>query len=120
LWIVHEAAAIPDRIHVQLAEMPDGTRYVSLAKGLVKPSGSYYRPPRRYAVALGCEAAHAAEFIYADGLNLANDDAVTRIGASCRICPRDHCDQRAFPPSDKAIVVDPLRRDLVPYHVVEP
>jgi hypothetical protein len=53
--VVHEAVAIPDRILVQLAEMPDGTRYVSMAKGLVKPSGSYARPPRRYAVALGCE-----------------------------------------------------------------
>jgi predicted transcriptional regulator/transcriptional regulator with XRE-family HTH domain len=118
LWIVHEAVAIPDRIHVQLAQMPDGIRYVSIAKGLVKPSNSYYRPPRRYAVTLGCEAAHAAEFIYADALNLASDEAVARIGASCRICPRDSCDQRAFPPSDKAIDVDPARRDLVPYRIV--
>jgi len=119
LWIVHEAVAIPDRIHVQLAEMPDGIRYVSIAKGLVKPSGSYYRPPRRYAVALGCEADLAGEFVYADGLNLNNDDAVARIGASCRICPRDDCDQRAFPPSDKAIDVDPSQRDLVPYRIAE-
>jgi predicted transcriptional regulator/transcriptional regulator with XRE-family HTH domain len=118
LWIVHEAVAIPDRIHVQLAEMPDGIRYVSIAKGLVKPSSSYYRPPRRYAVTLGCEATHAAEFIYADGLNLASADAVAQIGASCRICPRDTCDQRAFPPSDKAIDVDPARRELVPYRIV--
>ncbi len=118
LWIVHEAVAIPDRIHVQLAQIPDGIRYVSIAKGLVKPSGSYYRPPRRYAVALGCEATHADEFIYADGLNLSSDDAVAKIGASCRICPRDSCDQRAFPPSDKAIDVDPARRDLVPYRIV--
>jgi predicted transcriptional regulator/transcriptional regulator with XRE-family HTH domain len=118
LWIVHEAVAIPDRIHVQLAEMPDGIRYVSIAKGLVKPSSSYYRPPRRYAVTLGCEATHAAEFIYADGLNLASSDAVAQIGASCRICPRDTCDQRAFPPSDKAIDVDPARRELVPYRIV--
>lgn len=28
LWVVHEAVAIPDRILVQRAEMPDGTRYV--------------------------------------------------------------------------------------------
>ncbi|WP_420381298.1 helix-turn-helix domain-containing protein [Novosphingobium sp.] len=118
LWIVHEAVAIPDRIHVQLAQMPDGIRYVSVAKGLVKPSSSYYRPPRRYAVALGCEATHAAEFIYADGLNLASDDAVAQIGTSCRTCPRTTCDQRAFPPSDKAIEVDPMRRDLVPYRIV--
>jgi predicted transcriptional regulator/transcriptional regulator with XRE-family HTH domain len=118
LWIVHEAVAIPDRIHVQLAEMPDGIRYVSIAKGLVKPSNSYYRPPRRYAVTLGCEATHAAEFIYADGINLSSADAVAQIGASCRICPRDSCDQRAFPPSDKAIDVDPSRRELVPYRIV--
>ncbi len=120
LWIVHEAVAIPDRIHVQLAEMPDGIRYVSIAKGLVKPSGSYYRPPRRYAVTLGCEATHAREFIYADALNLASDEAVAKIGASCRICPRDACDQRAFPPSDRAIEVDPARRDPVPYRIVGP
>ncbi|WP_353228298.1 short-chain fatty acyl-CoA regulator family protein [Novosphingobium sp.] len=118
LWIVHEAVAIPDRIHVQLAQMPDGIQYVSIAKGLVKPSNSYFRPPRRYAVTLGCEATHAAEFIYADGLNLASADSVAQIGASCRICPRDTCDQRAFPPSDKAIDVDPARREPVPYRIV--
>lgn len=119
LWVVHEAVAIPDRIHVQAAEMPDGVRYVSIAKGLVKSSGSYHRPPRRYAVALGCEAALADEFIYADGLNLARPETITRIGISCRICPRDTCDQRAFPPSDRAIVVDPHTRDLVPYGITD-
>ena len=117
LWIVHEAVAIPDRILVQLAETPDGVRYVSMAKGLVKPSGSYDRAPRRYAVALGCEAEHASEFIYADGLDLTADRAATRIGISCRICPRADCDQRAFPPSDRAISVDPDQRGVVPYRV---
>ena len=117
LWIVHEAVAIPDRILVQLAETPDGVRYVSMAKGLVKPSGSYARSPRRYAVALGCEVEHAREFIYADGLDLASPQAATRIGISCRICPRADCDQRAFPPSDRDIIVDPDRRDVVPYRI---
>lgn len=117
LWIVHEAVAIPDRILVQLAETPDGVRYVSMAKGLVKPSGSYARSPRRYAVALGCEVEHAREFIYADGLDLASPHAATDIGISCRICPRADCDQRAFPPSDRDIIVDPDRRDVVPYRI---
>ncbi|MFN5242882.1 MAG: short-chain fatty acyl-CoA regulator family protein, partial [Novosphingobium sp.] len=117
LWIVHEAVAIPDRILVQLAETPDGVRYVSMAKGLVKPSGSYDRAPRRYAVALGCEAEHASEFIYADGLDLRSTSAAARIGISCRICPRADCDQRAFPPSDRAISVDPDQRGVVPYRV---
>ena len=117
LWIVHEAVAIPDRILVQLAETPDGVRYVSMAKGLVKPSGSYTRAPRRYAVALGCEAEHASEFVYADGLALTSASAATRIGISCRICPRNDCDQRAFPPSDRTISVDPDNRGVVPYSI---
>jgi hypothetical protein len=117
LWIVHEAVAIPDRILVQLAETPDGVRYVSMAKGLVKPSGSYTRSPRRYAVALGCEAEHASEFVYADGLALTAASAATRIGISCRICPRADCDQRAFPPSDRTISVDPDHRGVVPYSI---
>ncbi|TVV77295.1 ImmA/IrrE family metallo-endopeptidase [Sphingomonas solaris] len=118
LWIVHEAVAIPDRILVQLAETPDGVRYVSMAKGLVKPSGSYTRSPRRYAVALGCETEHAGDFIYADGLDIASRAAATPIGISCRLCPRSDCDQRAFPPADRAIAVDPDLREVVPYRVL--
>ena len=117
LWIVHEAVAIPDRILVQLAETPDGVRYVSMAKGLVKPSGSFTRAPRRFAVALGCEAEHAPDFIYADALDTANLGAATPIGISCRLCPRQLCDQRAFPPAGRAIAVDADRRDVVPYRV---
>lgn len=41
MWVVHEAVAIPDRVWVQLAETPDGIRYVAIAKGLVKPSNTY-------------------------------------------------------------------------------
>lgn len=117
LWVVHEAAAIPDRILVQLAETPDGVRYVSMAKGLVKPSGSYGRKPRRYAVALGCEVEHARHFIYADGLDTTAVGAVTPIGIGCRTCPRDNCDQRAFPPTDRPLLIDPDRRGMVPYRI---
>jgi len=113
LWIVHEAVAIPDRILVQLAETPDGNRYISMAKGLVKPSGSYSRQPRRYAVALGCEERHASEFIYADAIR--TDGIAARIGTSCRICPRPDCDQRAFPPAASEIRMDSSRRGPVPY-----
>jgi predicted transcriptional regulator/transcriptional regulator with XRE-family HTH domain len=117
LWIVHDAVAIPDRILVQLAETPDGVRYVSMAKGLVKPSGSFARASRRYAVALGCEIEHAANFIYADGLQLQDEAAATPIGITCRLCPRPGCDQRAFPPADRPIRVDPDNRQVVPYWI---
>ncbi len=114
---MHEAAAIPDRILVQLAETPDGQRYVSIAKGLVKASGRFDRNPRRYAVALGCEVRHASEFVYADSIDTVSAQAATPIGVSCRICPRADCDQRAYPPSDQTIAVDLFRRGVVPYEM---
>ena len=116
LWVVHEAVAIPDRILVQHSETPDGVRYVSMAKGLVKPSGSFHRRPRRYAVLLGCEAAHAADFVYADAIDRAARPV--GIGPSCRLCPRPDCDQRAFPPADRAIAVEAHVRRVVPYRIV--
>lgn len=117
LWIVHEAVAIPDRILVQLAETPDGIRYVSMAKGIVKPSGRFDRMPRRYALALGFEVQHASEFIYADTIDPQSNVGVTPIGVSCRICPRADCEQRAFPPSDQEIRIDPANRGIVPYRL---
>ncbi len=115
LWVMHEAVAIPDRILTQLAEVPDGVRYVVVAKGLVKESGRFERSPRRYAVTLGCELGDARDFVYADHLDLGRAEAATPIGVSCRICPRERCEQRAFPPVGRPIRVDPERREIVPY-----
>ena len=120
LWIAHEAVAIPDRILVQLAETPDGVRYVSMAKGRIKASGRFDRHPRRYAVALGCEVKHANDFVYADSIDLTSSQAVTPIGVSCRICSRVNCDQRAYPPSDQMIAVDHHSRGFVPYRLDRP
>ena len=113
LWNVHDAFARPDKWLVQLAEMPDGVRYVSIAKGVVKPSGSYLRPDRRYALGLGCEIQYADQLVYAEGLDLAGPPAP--IGISCRICERDDCAQRAFPPVDRDFEVFENERRLVPF-----
>ncbi len=115
LWNVHEAFAAPDRIGVQLAEMPDGSRYISIAKSVSKPSGSYLANDRRYALSLGCEVEHASALVYAAGLDL--NGPATRIGISCRICERIDCTQRAFPPIDRALHVPENERDIVPYRL---
>ena len=117
MWVVHEAVAIPDRVWVQLAETPDGVRYIAIAKGLVKPSTSYTRPSRRYAVTLGCETSYASDFVYADGLDIAGAGAATPIGVSCRICPRSECEQRAFPQIGRNLMFDPDFRTVVPYQL---
>src|SRR3546814_17544830 len=88
-----------------------------MAKGLVKPSGSYARSPRRYAVALGCEAQYAGDFVYADGVDVDAPQAAALIGLSCRICPRADCDPRAFPPLDRPLLVDPALREVGRYQL---
>src|SRR3546814_15912807 len=93
---------------------PDGLRYVSMAKGLVKPSGSYARAPRRYAVALGCEAQSAGDFVDADGVDVDAPQPAARIGPSFRICPRADCAPRAFPPGHRPLLDDPDHRAVVP------
>jgi predicted transcriptional regulator len=117
LWIAHEAVTVPERMHLQIAEMPEGGRYVFLARGQLKPSDSFFQPPRRHALVLGWEASLAGEFVYADTLNMACEGAVARIGISCRICSRLDCQQRAYPPNEKQISVDTSRRGAIPYEI---
>ncbi len=78
----------------QLAETPDGVRYLSVATELAKAGGGYNAPRRRYAIALGCEVTYASDFVYADGLDMTNRAAFDPIGISCRICQRPACPQR--------------------------
>lgn len=113
LWNVHDAFARPDKLLVQLAQMPDGVRYVCIASGVVKRSGSYLQPDRRYALGLGCEVQYADDLIYAEGLDLTGPS--TPIGVSCRICERNDCPQRAFPPVDRRFDVLEDERRIVPF-----
>jgi predicted transcriptional regulator/transcriptional regulator with XRE-family HTH domain len=117
LWNVHRAFETPGRFLRQLAETPDGVRYISLARDITKPAGRFGAPVRRFAIALGCELCHAGSLVYADGLDLNRAEAFEPIGISCRICDRQNCHQRAVPPLERKLVVDPNRRDVLPYAI---
>ena len=118
LWNVHAAFETPGRFLRQLAETPDGARYLCLAREVSKPGGRYRAPVRRYAIGLGCEIAHAGELVYADGLDLRDAAAYQPIGVSCRICERADCPQRAVPPLERGLVVEPNERGALPYRIV--
>ena len=113
LWNIHEATSAPDRFLVQLAEMPDGVRYICVARSVIKRSGAYSIPDRRYVLGFGCEVGHADQLVYADGIDPAGKAAP--IGVSCRICERNDCSQRAFPPVDRRLTVLPNEREVVPF-----
>jgi predicted transcriptional regulator/DNA-binding XRE family transcriptional regulator len=115
LWNVHQAFEMPGRFLRQLAETPDGIRYVCLARDVSKSGGAFGAPVRRYAIGLGCEIGHADRLVYADGLDLRG--RFEPIGISCRICERPDCHQRSVPPLEKRLSVDPDRRGVVPYGI---
>ena len=117
LWNVHRAFETPGRFLRQLAETPDGVRYISLARDISKPAGRFGAPVRRFAIALGCEVRHANRLVYADGLDFSRAEAFEPIGISCRICERKGCHQRAVPPLERQLTVDPDRREVLPYQV---
>ena len=118
LWNAYEAFETPGRFVRQLAEMPDGARYLSIATEISKRSGGFAAPQRRYAIALGCEISHADDFVYADGLNLTNRAGFQPIGISCRICERADCGQRAVPPLKRRLRIHPDMRAVLPYSIV--
>ncbi|KZY42402.1 Cro/Cl family transcriptional regulator [Roseovarius sp. HI0049] len=117
LWNVHRAFETPGRFLRQLAETPDGVRYISLARDVSKPGGSFGAPVRRFAIALGCEIRHADALVYADDLDLTNAKAFEPIGISCRICERTQCHQRSVPPLERRLQVEPDERGVLPYTV---
>ncbi|MBJ6370213.1 helix-turn-helix domain-containing protein [Sedimentitalea arenosa] len=117
LWNVHRAFETPGRFLRQLAETPDGVRYISLARDVSKPGGSFGAPVRRYAIALGCEVAHAGSLVYADDLDVSKTGGFEPIGISCRICERTNCHQRSVPPLERRLTIDENERGVLPYQV---
>jgi predicted transcriptional regulator/transcriptional regulator with XRE-family HTH domain len=115
LWNVHRAFETPGHFLRQLAETPDGVRYLCLARDVSKPGGAFLAPVRRYAIGLGCEISHASSLVYSDGLDLKGH--FEPIGISCRICERQNCHQRSVPPLERRLKVDPDKRGLLPYDI---
>jgi predicted transcriptional regulator len=116
LWNVHRAFEEHGRIIRQLAETPDGNRYLWLAWSSAKRSGGWQAPARRYAYALGCDISHAGRLVYGADLDLAKA-VFDPIGVSCRICERRSCTQRSVPPLTSNISVSADRRLVVPYEI---
>ncbi|WP_406083861.1 short-chain fatty acyl-CoA regulator family protein [Streptomyces virginiae] len=117
LWNVYEAFAAPGRIHVQVAAMPDGQRYLWTARAVTRHRGGWGEPGKTFAIGLGCEIRHASRLVYADGLDLDNTAAATPIGMGCRLCERLDCPQRAVPPLGRALAVDENSSTFIPYPV---
>jgi len=118
LWNVYRAFAHPGEILVQHARTPDNVTYLNIARTVGRGGGNYLARPRAVAVVLGCETRHAAQTVYAAGLNLNNPDAADEIGPGCRACERTTCRHRSVPPMGTMLDVGTAERGVVPYRIM--
>ena len=116
LWNVYETFANPGKILVQVAQMPDGRNYMWVARTIERRASRYGQPGKTFAIGMGCELRHAQRLVYSEGLDLSGE-GTTPIGAGCRVCERDNCPQRAFPPLGRALDLDEHRSTVSPYLV---
>jgi predicted transcriptional regulator/DNA-binding XRE family transcriptional regulator len=105
LWNVHSTFDTPDRLLKQVIELPDGTRYFSIAQVVRRPVAPHPLVEPRFAIGLGCEIRHASKLIYATGMDLEKTEG-TPIGVNCRLCERENCSQRAEPPITRTLILD--------------
>jgi hypothetical protein len=114
LWNVHSTFDTPDRLLKQVIELPDGTRYFSIAQMVRRLVAPHPQPQPRFAIGLGCEIRHAAKLVYAAGMDLATAEG-TPIGVNCRLCERENCSQRAEPPITRTLILDENTRRLTSF-----
>lgn len=115
LWNVYRAFSSPGEIDVQVAAMPDGSRYLWVARTVHGSRRRWGAPGKTFAIALGCELRHAHRLVYSAGLDLDDPAVATPIGAGCRVCSREQCPQRAFPRLDRTPSIVEDRSTFVPY-----
>ena len=116
-WVVHAAQATPGTLRVQVASLPDGAAFLCFARSVTGPSAAWGEPAPVHVVAMGCDIAHAGEMVYADGIDL--EFAAVGIGLSCRLCDRQGCRSRAFPPLEHRLALDPLHAADSPYRFIK-
>ncbi|MBM5787035.1 MAG: helix-turn-helix domain-containing protein [Pelagibacterales bacterium] len=114
-WNIYSAFMSPGKIHSAISKMPDGEKYVCIARTVEKGIGGYGMYKSILSIGLGCEIKYAKDFVYSDSLNLKDENAAIPIGVNCRTCPRMECQQRAFPPVNKDLSINLNKRGISVY-----
>jgi predicted transcriptional regulator/transcriptional regulator with XRE-family HTH domain len=102
---IHAAFSTPGQILPEMVEMPDGTRYLTVARTLEGPIAGIGERVRRTALLLACADIHVAETVYADVLP---GGPPVAIGPACRLCERVGCLARAEPPVTRPLGLDEM------------
>ena len=114
-WGVHRAFQTPGETRVEVVEMPDGARFLTVARAVSRPGAGHALPGQQRAIAIGCSLSYGAGLVYGAGIDPERPAAVTPIGVNCRLCERSDCSQRAVPPPGRRLIVDENQQGLSPW-----
>jgi hypothetical protein len=110
LWRLHEAFDRPGSLVVQLVELEDGARWLTMARTVTPQGRRYGGVPAEFAVGLGVAADQARTLAVARGVDLAGE--AMPVGLGCRACFRGECPQRSVAPAGRALTVSDRERRL--------
>ncbi len=109
---VHYCFRVPGRILIQVVEMPDRSRYLTINRTVDRPAIRYTTEDKRLALSLGCPVEYAPELVYGEQIDPNSSSMVTEVGVNCRLCSRKQCEQRAHEPFFTDLQLDENRRGL--------
>jgi XRE family transcriptional regulator, fatty acid utilization regulator len=115
-WNIHGAFRTPGRIERQIVEMPDRSRWFTIARTVERRAVPWGDAEAQFVVGLGCELKHAHRLVYSRGLDLKAPEP-TPIGINCRLCERPDCAQRAAPPLMRKFDTSETTRGQSPFLV---
>jgi hypothetical protein len=98
LWAVYRAFQTPGALLRQLVEMPSGERFLLLARALEKERSAFGMPQHFMSIMLVCDARHADQLVYREGIDLSTRARATPVGQTCRVCVRRDCAYRQADP----------------------
>jgi predicted transcriptional regulator/transcriptional regulator with XRE-family HTH domain len=108
LWHLHHAFDRPGHLAVQLVELEDGERWLTMARTVTPQGQRYGLVSAEFAVGIGVAAEHAGTLAVARGFDLAG--VAMPIGLGCRQCFRQDCPQRAAAPAGRALMINERER----------
>ena len=97
LWAAYAAFRQTGETLTQLAEFPDGERFVFIGRMNEGPRAHFGSSRRLTSLMLACNWAYADRLIYADGHDPQRPASMTPVGHACITCPRPDCRSRIRP-----------------------
>jgi predicted transcriptional regulator/DNA-binding XRE family transcriptional regulator len=110
LWRVHHAFDRSGDVAVQMVELEDGARWLTLSRTVTPQARRYGAVRAEFAIGLGLSADLASGLAAARGIDLKGE--ATPIGLGCRACGRMACSQRSAPPAGRALLINERERGV--------